>query len=194
MVATVKQKISVTAFDQFVQQPENADKTFEFIGGEVVEVPSNPYVSEIAQLISFFLQSFLRQNNIKGHITGEAGGYMVAGERYAPDVAYISYERQPELARKGYNPNPPELAVEVISDPDNREEQRQLRMKLTSYLAAGVLVWVVNPEDQSVEVYQSGQSARIVEADGKLDGGDVLPGFEVAVKEIFPPQAQTETA
>ena len=192
MVASVKQKMSAEAFDQFVQRPENAEKILELIAGEVFEVPSNPYVSEIANLIAFFIRLFLVENKIAGHVTGEAGGYMVGGERYAPDVAYISYARQAELARSGYNPNPPELAVEVISDPENWEEHRQLRIKLSSYLAAGVLVWVVNPEDQLVEVHQVGQSALVVDASGTLTGGEVLPGLKLAVKDIFPTPPKTQ--
>jgi len=43
------------------------------------------------------------------------GGYMVSGERYAPDVAYIAKSRQEKLAERGYNPLPPDLAVEVLS-------------------------------------------------------------------------------
>ena len=191
MAALVKQKMSAEAFDRFAQLPENADRVLEFIGEEIFEVPSNAYVSMIAGLILTAINLYLRNNPI-GYVTGEAGGYMVAGERYAPDVAFISYARQAELARTGYNPTAPELAVEVISDPENREEQRQLRMKLTGYLAAGVLVWVVNPEDQVVEVHQVGQSAHVVDATGTLTGGDVLPGFELPVKDIFPAQPEEQ--
>ena len=102
-------------FEAFINMPENTDKVFEFIAGEIVEVPSNPYVSAISAQIIFLIKLFLHQHKIKGHVTGEAGGYMVAGERYTPDVAYISYEKQPQLAKSGYNPNPSDLAVEVIS-------------------------------------------------------------------------------
>ena len=193
MIALDIQKMSAEEFDIFAQQPENADKLLEFINGEIVEVPSNPYVSEIANLISFFIRLFLVQNKIEGHVTGEAGGYMISGERYAPDVAFISYDRQPQLARKGYNPNPPELAVEVISNSANIEEQRQLRMKLSGYLAAGVLVWVVNPDEQLVEVHQTGKAAYIVDATGTLTCGDVLPNFELSVKDVFPVQAEQVT-
>lgn len=193
MVASVKQKMSAEAFDQFVKQPENADKVLELIAGEVSEVPSNPYVSMIAGLILTALNLYLRNNPI-GQVTGEAGGYTVGGERYAPDVAYISFARQPELARSGYNPNPPELAVEVISDPDNREEQYQLRIKLSNYLAAGVLVWVVNPEAQVVEVHQAGHSAVIVDVTGTLTGGDVLPGFALTINDIFPAPLDAQEA
>lgn len=182
----VKQRFTAAEFDEWVELPENYDHLFEFIGGEIVEVPSNAFVSEIASLISFFIRLFPVNNNLKGHVTGEAGGYMINGERYAPDVAYISYERQRELAHKGYNPNPPELAVEIISDPESIKEQEALRRKLANYLAVGVLLWVVNPFDRFVEVYQPGKPMQLLDDKGVLDGGEVLPGFTLAVADILP--------
>jgi Uma2 family endonuclease len=113
---------------------------------------------------------------------------MVAGARCAPDVAYISAVRQPELAKEGYNPNPPELVVEV-EFPVTLESGRKLARKVANYLAAGTLLWVVYPETKTVEVYAPGQPMRLLRLDGVLDGGDVLPGFTLAVKEIFPPEA-----
>ena len=177
---------TVEDFERFIERPENAGRLFEYIGGEIVEVPSNIYASAIAQLVSFFLQLFIREHNIAGYVTGEAGGYMVAGERYAPDVAFIHASKQGELTRKGYSPNPPDLAVEIISDVSNSVEQEKLRIKITNYLSVGVLVWVVNPERRLVEVHQVGQPVRLVSEAGRLDGGEVLPGFTLPVKEIFP--------
>lgn len=174
---------TVEAFDEFINLPENADRLFEYIEGEIVEAPSNPYSSEIASNINFFIKLFLREQGVTGHVTGEAGGYIVSGERYAPDVAFISRERQPELAHEGYNPNPPELAVEVISPSD---QDYRLRIKVTNYILAGTTVWVVNPQTKEVEVYIPGQPVRIVGIDGTLDGGDALPGFALAVKDVFP--------
>ncbi len=122
------------------------------------------------------------QNDI-GHITGEAGGYMVAGERYAPDVAYISKARQPELPQRGYNPIPPDLAVEVLS-PSNEPDDMQI--KINNYLLAGAVVWLVNPAKKHVTVFSAGRPAQRVSTQGTLDGGDILPGFTLAVKDIFP--------
>lgn len=188
MIAALKTRVTLDMFESLIEQPDNQDKTFEFIGGEIVEVPFNPYVSKIALLIGAAILSYLSQNDT-GHVTGEAGGYMVGGERYAPDVAYISYARQPELPRKGYNPNPPELAVEIISDPFNAEEQRTLRLKLSSYLAAGVIVWVVNPEDRRVEIHRAGEAAEELDESGILTLEPILPGFTLPVKNIFPRQS-----
>lgn len=176
---------TVEEFEQFIEQPENAGKLFEYIGGEIVEVPSNAYASEISGTVLFFIKLFIRENKIAGHVTGEAGGYMVSGERYAPDVAFISAIKQPELARRGYNPAPPDLAVE-IAFPLTDESRDTLRIKIANYLAAGTVVWVGVVETKTFEVYVPGQPVKIVGINGTLDGGDVLPGFTLAVKDIFP--------
>jgi Uma2 family endonuclease len=182
-MALQQQIVTAEQFDMFIQRADLGDQIFEFIGGEIVTVPSNPYASAIAATILAFLKVFVGQ---RGHITGADGGYIVAGERYAPDVAYISKARQPELARQGFNPNPPELAVEVVSDEQNARELRDLRLKITGYLAAGTVVWVVYPTTQIVEIHRPGEPAQIVGMDGVLDGGDVLPGFRLALTDIFP--------
>jgi Uma2 family endonuclease len=174
---------SVAEFDEFVQLPENENKLFEFIGGEIFEVPSNPYVSKIAITIAAYIRMYTLQQDI-GHVTGEAGGYIVSGERYAPDVAFIRYEKQQELVKEGYNPNPPDLAVEVVSS-DSKAENEKLTIKLGNYLAAATVVWIVRPEKKSVEVHQSGLPVRTLREKDSLDGGDILPGLTIPVSAIF---------
>lgn len=107
---------------------------------------------------------------------------MVSGERYAPDVAFISKSRQPELVKEGYNPSPPELAVEGLSPTDS---ESALRIKVVNYLAAGTLVWVVKPETQTVEVYTPGQPVRVLGIENTLDGGEVLRNFKLPMQTIF---------
>lgn len=172
-------------FERMILLPEYADKLLEFIGGEIVEVPSNAYSSEISANIIFYLKLYLVQNRYDGHVTGEQGGYKVGKERYAPDVAYISSERQPELAEEGYNPNPPELAVEVLS-PSDQDNPHLIRMKVSNYLAAGTVVWVVDPKRKLVEIHTPGQAPQVIDVTGSLHGGAILPGLALAVKDIFP--------
>jgi Uma2 family endonuclease len=181
-IVAVQTPVTAEEFDRLAEQPENADKRLEFIGGEVVEVPSNACSSELAITIAAFIKQHLRESGLSGHVTGEGGGYMVSGERYAPDVAYLSKARQAELAKEGYNPNPPQLAVEVMSPNDDNEK---LLIKVSNYLAAGTLVWVVRPASQKVEVHAPGQPVKVLGIKDMLDGGKVLPGFKLAVKEIF---------
>jgi Uma2 family endonuclease len=183
MVTSIK-RISVIEFDDWVNLPEQADHLYEFIGGEIFEVPSNPYSSEIAGEILFQIKLFLRENKIDGHVTGESGGYEVSGERYAPDVAYIPSAKQAQLPYKqGYNPNPPDLAVEVMSPNDS---ERKLSIKVANYLAASVVVWVVRPEEKEVEIYVAGQPVQVLTVNDTINGSPVLPGFALPVKAIFP--------
>lgn len=179
-----RQYLTLEEFDRILALPENADKLFEYIDGEIVEVPSNPYSSYLGSRILRRLAAFVEEHNL-GYTTGEAGGYIVSGEKYAPDVAYISKFKQPKLAREGYNPNPPDLAVEV-DFPSTYLSQKNLRTKVVNYLAAGTIVWLVLPETREVEVYIPNKPKRTVGIDGVLDGGDVLPGFTLPVKDIFP--------
>ncbi len=179
------QFVTAEQFDQFIRRPDAGDSIYELIGGEIVEVPSNAFASQIGQLIGFFIRLFIREKGIAGHVTAADGGFWVSGERYAPDVAYISKARQPELAREGYNPNPPELAVEVISDEKNAEELQTLLLKITNYLAAGTTVWVVYPFSQVIDVHAPGQPVKRVGIDGTLDGGDILPEFRLPLRDVF---------
>jgi Uma2 family endonuclease len=170
-------------FDAFALLPENQDRILEFIAGEIYDVPSNAYVSSISARILILFGIYLLSNDI-AHITGEAGGYMVNGERYAPDVAVLLKAKQPELAKDGYNPLPPDLAVEV-DYPSSPASKRALRLKLGNYAAAGTLLWVVDPESKVVEVYPPGGKPKVFTLGQTLDGGDVLPGFTLKVDDIF---------
>ena len=79
----------------------------------------------------------------------------------------------------------PDLAIEVISPYDLAEESLQ---KIHEYLHAGVqLVWVVYPEERQVYVYETPTRVRILAADDTLDGGAVLPGFQLRVDSLFDP-------
>lgn len=80
--------ITADTFDEFIARPENRDRLFELIHGEIVEVVSNGESSEIGMLTGDFLTVFVRQHKL-GRVTGADGGYMAAGERYIPDQAPV---------------------------------------------------------------------------------------------------------
>jgi Uma2 family endonuclease len=181
-MAVQAQRMTAEEFDRFVELPQNASRRFEYIGGETVEVVSSQYASQIAARINGFIFIYLLHNSI-GFLTGADGGYVVSNERYIPDVAFVSRQRQAQVSDQPYSPIPPDLAVEVLSPSDN---PRDVRLKVANYLTAGTLVWGVDPDQKLVEVYTPGKPAKPVGIDGTLDGGDVLPGFTLAVRDIFP--------
>ena len=177
-----RERLTAQEFDHIASLPQNREKRLEFIGGEIVEVVSNSYSSEVGMTLGTHMGMFLLKNRI-GRITGADGGYIVAGERYIPDVAFISFARQPEPSHEAYNPNAPDLAVEVLSPTD---DPANVRIKIVNYLRAGTTVWVVDAIKKQIEVYVPDQAPITLTVEDTLDGGAVLPGFKLAVKEIFP--------
>ena len=102
----------------------------------------------------------------------------------APDVSFVRTERLPaEGLPKSYFPGAPDLAVEVVSPNDRASDVQE---KVQEWLRHGtLLVWVVEPESQTVIVYRSDGSATVLQKGGELDGEDVLPGFSYSLDRLF---------
>lgn len=100
-----------------------------------------------------------------------------------PNVAYVSRERWAGPMPNGYGEFAPDLAVEIRSPSDRIGA---LLAKVGDWLDAGaLLVWVVDPMRQQVTVYRADGSQAILGLQDMLDGGDVLPGFTLAMTELF---------
>ena len=176
-------------FDNFIAD-HVGDEIFEFVDGEVVQVPSNPWVSRIAGIIFSCIWIHLRQRGLPDNITTTDGGYMINGQRFAPDMAYVGPGKR--FVNRGYNPDPPDLAVEVVSDESNRKELSDLAAKLPHYRAAGVTVWVVLPRAQQVQIHapddDPAQTPLTIGLDDTLEGPALLPDFRLPLRELFSEQ------
>jgi Uma2 family endonuclease len=74
--------------------------------------------------------------------------------------------------------------VEVKSPTDSL---KKLRAKIQEFLELGTLVGIlINPEVRSVEVYRLNQNAVVLGDGDTLTLPDVLPGWEIAVSELWP--------
>lgn len=80
------------------------------------------------------------------------------------------------------DPNPPLWVAEVISPTDRAEV---VRYKRQIYCDAGILLWEIYRPLRLIDVYAPGQPVREFGINDTLDGGDVLPGFTLAVKALF---------
>lgn len=169
-------------FYEFVMRPENRDRNFEYIAGEIVEgVSNNESSSKGANLIAYF-GNYVLVNKL-GRITGADGGYVINGEDYIPDAAFVSYKRQPTpLKTAAYNPVAPDLAIEILSPGNTTNE---IAYKVGNYMAAGTVLWLGNPDKKTIDVYVPGQPVKRLRVGDILEGGDVLPGFQVALADIF---------
>lgn len=174
--------MSAEAFDAWAEN-QPGDGIYELIAGEIVEMPSNAYVSLLAGYILYLMSSFVIPRRL-GWLTGEAGGFRVNGQRYAPDVAFMRYERQHRPDRTGYNQIPPDIAIEILSS-DSIQEQQTLRIKLANYLLAGTTVLVVNSVSEQVELHVSGQAPVIGDRTSRVRFDTLLPGFVLDMQAVF---------
>ncbi len=101
-----------------------------------------------------------------------------------PDVAFVSRERLERLPMSsGYRQEAPDLVAEVISPNDTYSEVAE---KVSDWLTAGVrMVVVIDPRKRSVTVYRPATGVLFLTEANTLDGGDVVPGWQLAVREIF---------
>ena len=105
-----------------------------------------------------------------------------------PDITYITYITYDDLPPDA-DPHTkvpawvPTLAVEVISDSNTPAEMSR---KLGDYFEAGVaLVWYVNPPTRTVSVYRSLTDCVTLGENDELDGGTVLPGLRISIRDWF---------
>jgi Uma2 family endonuclease len=121
---------------------------------------------------------FCVQHNIPCYTSGGDGAYNIDGHVVAPDFAF----KTTPMSNEYPDPEPPLWAVEIISPTDKAND---IRTKREIYVEAGILYWEMYPDLERVDVYAPGQPLRSIDINGTLDGGDVLPGFQVSTKELF---------
>lgn len=157
----------------------------ELVDGVLVEKVMGYYESRLAALLIHFLESFLEEHDL-GIVAGESGMVRLApGLVRIPDVSFVSWERLPgrKTPREPVPDLVPDFAVEILSESNTAAEMDR---KLGEYLAAGVrLVWFVYPDTQSVHVYTSPKHCAVLSGTQVLDGGSVLPGFQLSIREWF---------
>ena len=103
------------------------------------------------------------------------------GDR-SPDVAWIQKERWENLTpeqRRKFPPIAPDFVIELRSATDQLEP---LRQKMWEYLDAGVkLGWLINPQQQQVEIYHLQKTVEVRNLPIELSGEDILPGFRLSL-------------
>jgi Uma2 family endonuclease len=161
------------------------DKRFELIEGSIVEMaPVGMQHSAVAGMLYRLVDDHAHAHDL-GHVTIEAGFVLEANTVVAPDVGFIAKARLAQATPEGYFDAPPDVAAEVVSP---SETPAQIRRKVRLYLQAGVqMVWVVYPEDRTIDVHRPGDPLVTVTlaAGDTLEGRDMLPGFAVPVADVF---------
>lgn len=168
-------------FEQFLALPENRDRLFELINGEIVEkVPTEPH-GIVTGTIYRILDEYIDDHPI-GRVTVETR-FRLPDDLHnirIPDVALMLGDKP--LQWRGAINYVPDLCVEIQSPDDS---PKLMSEKAAFYLASGAkMVWLIYPRQRIVEVLTPTDRQLLTE-DDTLEGGDVLPEFAVPVSRVF---------
>lgn len=182
-----KQFINADMFLEYVEQID--DRIVELVEGVIVDMSRPGWEhGEILITMGALIRDHARQYDL-GRVAGGDTGFVL--ERRADgkdtvrglDIAFVSKEKPREQLTRGWTTIAPDLAVEIIS-PSNKAGD--IEKKIEQLLSAGTsLIWVVYPELRTVKVHTM-HGAKTLREDDVLSGGDILPGFEIHVADIFP--------
>lgn len=162
-----------------LMRPGGEKRIYELVDGVLVEKPMGYYESILAGILIRLLGQLVEDHDL-GQILGEAGTLRLApGLVRVPDVAFISWRHFPDrmLPAEPIPDLAPDLAVEILSEGNTEPEMERKRRE---YFAAGVsLVWLVDSASRTARVYASPEAFTLLDENGVLDGGELLPGFSL---------------
>jgi Uma2 family endonuclease len=187
MMTTATTTKLVTA-DELLGMPDPpSGGRYELVRGRLIEVsPPSTRSNEVAGELIRRLGNHIREYK-RGRFGGSEGGFLLSSNPdtvRAPDVWLVRAER----VSSGRMPDrffagAPDLVVEVLSPTDRTGDIWQ---RVGQYLDAGShLVWVIDPNTEAAAAFPADGFPIIIGSDGTLDGGDVVPGFVLPLRELF---------
>lgn len=127
----------------------------------------------------------------KQHQLGEvfdssAGFKLPNGAERSPDVSWVSQHRWKALTsdeRNHFAPIAPEFVLELRS---KDQSLAYLKEKMEEYMAVGCRMgWLVDPQGRKTFVYTENGDIQTIPFEEVLSGGEVLPGFELLLADLF---------
>ena len=160
-------------------------RLYEWVDGTLVEKAMGWQESLLTGILLQWLNNYLDQHRI-GVATGPDGLMRLFGDTVrGPDVAFVAWSRMPG-GRIPEEPVPdlvPNFVIEVISVGNTYGEMSRKRRE---YFHAGVeLLWMVDHRSRTVTVFRTTQDATVVSEGQNLDAGNVLPGWQINIGDLF---------
>ncbi len=168
-------------FATFEQLPDGDGMHRELIEGELQILPPAKSRHTVLAKRAFKLL-FALEDLADGQVYSEAG-YKLSTDPSTwiqPDVSFLKNDRVRATPAGGYFLGAPELAVEVVSP---SESARDLKRKINLLLKGGSLaVWVVYPEERTVEIYRPDGTSSTTET---LSAPGLLPEWTAPAASLF---------
>ncbi len=183
-ISHITLRLTPQEFEQLCQ--DNPDLRLELTAnGELITmVPVALASSEINGDLFGAVWAWNRQTK-SGRVFDSSGGFTLPnGAVRSPDVTWVGKPRADEIPSGITFPElVPDFVIELRSKSDSLTA---LQKKMLEYQANGVrLGWLINPQQQQVEVYRLGQPVEVLQSPHSLDGEDVLPEFTLDLSSIF---------
>jgi Uma2 family endonuclease len=185
-MAVSRQMTGLMTAEELEMLPDDGNQ-YELIEGELIQVsPTIGKSGRHEMYIGWLIMDHVLRHDL-GYVYSSSTGFIVARSPdsvLSPDVGFISRDRIPdEGEEQHFLATVPDLAIEVLS-PSNRPGE--MRRKARMYLAAGVkMIWIVDPQKQTVAIWAPDTPERVLTSDEIVDGSDVLPGFQIRVADLL---------
>lgn len=159
---------------------------YELVNGEVRNMGNSGMEhGEIGAYLAGLLAIYVRQNKLGTVCDSSTAFTLKSGNKRSPDVSFVAKSRLQGMTRppRGFFQGSPDLAVEILS-PNNTVEE--IHDKIVEYFDNETrLVWVIHPDEKYALVYHAPEPDRFLRSGDQLDGEAVIPGFAIAIAELF---------
>ncbi|MEP0917497.1 Uma2 family endonuclease [Leptolyngbya sp. DQ-M1] len=182
---TISAQPKIWTDEEFMALPDNGDR-YEIVNGELRIVGnSGMQHGYIAIFLGGRMVVYVVDRKLGVVCDSSTAFKMKSGNKRSPDISFVAKDRLKGLKKlpRGFFEGAPDLAVEVIPPSNTFEEIHQ---KIVEYFESGSrLVWVINPDEESVIVYRSATPDRLLKKTDFLDGEEVVDGFRLEIAELF---------
>ncbi|QUY41780.1 Uma2 family endonuclease [Acaryochloris marina] len=183
---TLRINLSDEQFFQLCQ--DNSDLRFErtSLGELIIMPPTGGLTGDRNADITFQLRAWNRQTRQGKSFDSSTGFQLPNGATRSPDASWMTIERWETLTsseQERFVPLCPDFVVELRSASD---ALAPLQAKLQEYIENGArLGWLIDPKQQTVEIYRPNQVVERVQAPAQLSGESVLQDFILDLSPIF---------
>ncbi|HYW09738.1 MAG TPA: Uma2 family endonuclease [Longimicrobium sp.] len=176
----------LTTADELLRMPRDGVRR-ELVRGELREMTPPGHVhGRVGMRLAWRLAAYVEAHELGVSYLAETGFHLGRDPDtvLAADCSFVRADRA-DMVRDslGYFPGAPDLAVEVFSPSDR---SLMVEAKVRAWMSAGTrMVIVVHPTRRTVAVHRSGVPPELFGENDTLDGGDVVPGWSVPVRDLF---------
>lgn len=182
---TLSAAITAWTDEAFMALSQDGDR-YELVDGELRHMGNSGMEhGEIGAYLAGLLAIYVRTHKLGTVCDSSTAFTLKSGNKRSPNVAFVAKARLQGMTRppRGFFKGSPDLAIEILS-PGNTVAE--IHEKIVEYFENEThLVWVIHPDEKYALVYHTPEPDRFLRPMDALDGEGVVPGFSIAVSELF---------